>query len=91
MRELAASNARRADLAERVDIRDGRAEELPVDDASIDVVISNGVINLAPDKRVAFDEIARVLRPGGRLYLADVILSEELSQASRSDAELWAA
>jgi arsenite methyltransferase len=91
MRELAASNARLADLSERVDIRAGRAEELPVDGAGIDVVISNGVINLATDKRVAFDEIVRVLRPGGRLYLADVVITEELSQASRSDAELWAA
>ncbi len=91
MRELAASSARQADLSERVDIRAGRAEELPVDDASIDVVISNGVINLAPDKRVAFGEIVRVLRPGGRLYLADVVITEELSQTSRSDAELWAA
>ena len=91
MRELAASSARQAGVSERVDIRAGRAEELPVDNASIDVVISNGVINLAPDKRVAFEEIVRVLRPGGRLYLADVVITEELSQASRSDAELWAA
>ena len=49
------------------------------------------MINLAPDKRVAFGEIVRVLRPGGRLYLADVVITEELSQTSRSDAELWAA
>lgn len=91
MRELAASCAREAGLSERVDIRDGRAEKLPVDDASIDVVMSNGVINLTPDKRVAFEEIARVLRPGGRLHLADVVLQEELSEGSRSDAELWAA
>ena len=91
MRELAASCARQADLHERVEIREGRAEKLPVDDASVDVVISNGVINLAPDKRVAFGEIVRVLRPGGRLYLADVVITEELSEGSRSDAELWAA
>jgi len=91
MRELAASSARKAGLAERIEIREGRAEELPVEDGSIDVVISNGVINLTPDKRVAFEEIARVLRPGGRLYLADVVLKEELSEGSRSDAELWAA
>jgi len=91
MRELATANAERAGVSEQVEIRAGMAEELPVDDSSIDVVISNGVINLAPDKNVAFAEIARVLKPGGRLYLADVILSEELSQTSRSDAELWAA
>ncbi len=91
MRELVASGARKAGLSGCVEIRAGRAEALPVDDASIDVVISNGVINLAPDKLLAFSEIVRVLRPGGRLYLADVVISEELSQASRSDAELWAA
>ena len=85
------ANAERAGVSEQVEIRAGMAEELPVDDSSIDVIISNGVINLAPDKNVAFAEIARVLKPGGRLYLADVILSEELSQTSRSDAELWAA
>ena len=90
MQELAASCAQQAALSERVEIRAGRTEELPVDDASIDVVISNGVLNLAPDKRVAFGEIVRVLRPGGKLYLADVVIQEELSQVSRSDAELWA-
>lgn len=91
MRELAASCAQKAGFADIVEVRAGRAEELPVEDASIDVVTSNGVINLTPDKRVAFGEIARVLRPAGRLFLADVIISEELSSTSRSDAELWAA
>jgi SAM-dependent methyltransferase len=91
MRERAMASAAEAGLAAIVEIRDGRAEELPVGDGEIDVVISNGVINLTPDKTVAFGEIARVLKPGGRLYLADVVIQEELSDKSRSDAELWAA
>ena len=60
-------------------------------DASVDVVISNGVINLAPDKPRVFREIARVLRPRGRLYLADVVVRREFSLAVRENSELWAA
>jgi arsenite methyltransferase len=91
MRNLATSFARETGLSEIVEIRNGRSDEIPVEDESIDVVITNGVINLTPDKNVAFREIARVLRPGGRLYLADVALDEELSPKSRGDADLWAA
>jgi ubiquinone/menaquinone biosynthesis C-methylase UbiE len=54
-------------------------------------VISNGVINLSPDKRIAFGAIYRVLKPGGRLYLADVVVQRELSLMARSDVDLWAA
>jgi SAM-dependent methyltransferase len=91
MRESAEAAVREAELDARIEIRAGFFEELPVDDASIDVVISNGVLNLAPDKRQVLREVFRVLRPGGRLYLADVVVQRELSVAARSSPELWSA
>ncbi|MBI4527361.1 MAG: methyltransferase domain-containing protein [Deltaproteobacteria bacterium] len=91
MCERARAAAVEAGVWKIVDVRPGVAEELPVANESVDVVISNGVINLSPDKRRAFQEIRRVLRPGGRLYLADVVVQRELSLAARSDADLWAA
>lgn len=91
MIERAKRAAIKAAVWETVEIRRGTAEDLPVESASIDVVISNGVLNLSPDKMRSFDEIYRVLKPGGRLYLADVVVQRELSLAARSDVELWAA
>ncbi|MBX3269096.1 MAG: methyltransferase domain-containing protein [Sandaracinaceae bacterium] len=91
MRARARQGAREAGLEGRVSILDGLYEELPVADAGVDVVISNGVVNLAPDKGRVLREIARVLRPGGRLHLADVIVARELTLPVRSNAELWAA
>jgi arsenite methyltransferase len=91
MREQATVAALKAGLWKTVEVRAGNAEALPVEDGTIDVVISNGVINLAPDKGRAFEEISRVLRPGGHLYLADVAVQRELSLAARSDVDLWAA
>jgi arsenite methyltransferase len=91
MREQAAASAVSAGLGAIVEIRAGLFEDLPVSDASVDVVLSNGVVNLAPDKPRVFKEIARVLRPGGRLYLADVVVARELKLQVREDPELWAA
>lgn len=91
MREQVATAAVRAGLADRVEVRAGVFEDLPVPSASVDVVISNGVVNLSPDKPRVFREIARVLRPGGRLYLADVVVARELKLEVREDPALWAA
>jgi arsenite methyltransferase len=71
-------------------IVEGSAEHLPFDDASFDVVISNGVIDLIPDKDAVFSEITRVLRPGGRIQLADVTIQRPVSEESKRDIDLWA-
>jgi arsenite methyltransferase len=73
-----------------VRIVEGSAERLPFDDASFDVVISNGVIDLIPDKDAVFSEITRVLRPGGRIQLADVTIQNPVSEESKRDIDLWA-
>jgi arsenite methyltransferase len=74
-----------------VEFVEAHIEQLPLPDASADVVISNGVINLAPDKAQVFEEAARVLRPGGRLALADIVTSTQLPDTVTCDASLWAA
>lgn len=91
MRKAAQQSAEQAGMSDVVDIREGVYEKLPVDDASVDVVISNGVINLAPDKIRVFKEIYRVLRPGGHLFMADVVVQRELTEDARSNPVLWAA
>lgn len=91
MLELAKRGALKVGLWENIEVRRGMAEDLPVENESVDVVISNGVLNLSPNKDRAFREIYRVLRPGGRFYLADVVVQRELSLAARSDVDLWAA
>ena len=71
------------------ELHESLIESLPLDDASVDVVISNGVIDLVPDKDAVFDEIDRVLRPGGRLQVADVIIHTEVSEDARKRIDLW--
>ena len=72
-----------------VELHDSLIERLPLDDASVDVVISNGVIDLVPDKDAVFDEIDRVLKPGGRLQVADVVIHHEVSEDARKRIDLW--
>jgi SAM-dependent methyltransferase len=74
---------------DNVDCRQGLAEDLPLDSESVDVVISNGVINLCPDKMAVMKEVHRVLKPGGRLQIADIVVHREVSQASKDDIDLW--
>lgn len=69
---------------------EGRIEQLPLEDSCIDAVISNGVINLVPDKELVFREAARVLRPGGRLAIADIVTDAALTDAIVADVDLWA-
>ncbi|HYX86137.1 MAG TPA: methyltransferase domain-containing protein [Gaiellales bacterium] len=71
-------------------IVEGTAEQLPFADAAFDVIISNGVIDLIPDKDAVFAEIARVLRPGGRIQLADVTIQRPVSEEGRRNIDLWA-
>ncbi|HEY8725073.1 MAG TPA: methyltransferase domain-containing protein, partial [Gaiellaceae bacterium] len=75
--------------AENVEFVEGEIERLPFEDESIDVVISNGVIDLVPDKDAVFAEIFRVLRPGGRMQLADVTIQSPVSEEGRRNIDLW--
>jgi arsenite methyltransferase len=72
-----------------VELHEALIESLPVPDASVDVVISNGVIDLVPDKDAVLDEVDRVLRPGGRLQIADVVIHNEVSEDARARIDLW--
>jgi arsenite methyltransferase len=74
----------------QVEFREGRIEKLPAESESFDCAISNGVINLALDKSAVFAEAARVLRPGGRLAIADIVSEQQLKESIVCDADLWA-
>ena len=74
-----------------VEFREGHIEHLPVDDASVDLVISNCVINLSPDKPQVFREVRRVLKGGGRMIVSDIVLNRPLPESARNDADLYAA
>ena len=88
MREKTQKAASEAGLS-NVDVREGYAEELPVEDASADVVISNGVINLTPDKAGTMREVYRVLKPGGRFQIGDIVVHKEVPQDAKDDIDLW--
>jgi SAM-dependent methyltransferase len=88
MLEKAAAGAQEMRLS-NVDFRRGLAEELPVDSESVDVVISNGVINLCPDKVAVMKEVHRVLKPGGRFQIADIVVHKEVPQGAKDNIDLW--
>src|SRR5262249_53547302 len=88
MRQRASSGAAACGLG-NVDVRSGDATRLPVDDRSVDVVTSNGVLNLVPEKERAVAEVARVLKPGGRVQIADIIIGEVLPDSALRDIDLW--
>jgi ubiquinone/menaquinone biosynthesis C-methylase UbiE len=88
MLELAGRNAAVAGV-DNVDFVKGEIENVPLADASVDVVISNCVINLSADKRRVLSEAARVLRPGGRFAVSDVIADPEMDDATRADVDSW--
>jgi arsenite methyltransferase len=75
---------------DQAEFRGGRIERVPVDDEAVDCVISNGVINLSPEKEAVFAEAARVLRPGGRLAIADIVSERQFTESIVCDADLWA-
>lgn len=84
----ARSNATTLGL-DNLEFRESYIESLPLDDASVDVIISNGVINLAPDKETVLNEAWRVLRPGGRLQISDIVVEREVSESARNNIDLW--
>ena len=89
MLDQAEANAREGGVA-NVEWLRGELESIPMPDTSVDVAISNGVLNLSPRKGRAMSEIFRVLRPGGRISLADIVLDEELPPEVMTDPDAWA-
>ena len=93
--DMTESMAERARTAARtlgamqVEVRIGDALDLPIESEAVDFVMSNGVLNLAPDKQRAFSEVARILRPGGQFLYGDIVVASELSESIRRDIDLW--
>jgi ubiquinone/menaquinone biosynthesis C-methylase UbiE len=75
--------------AANVDFREGQAEDLPLPDDFADVIISNGVLNLTLDKKKTLREWERVLKPGGRLYIGDIVVAKSVPQSALDDISLW--
>lgn len=88
MLQRARGAARESGLT-NVEFHDGFMEQLPVEDGWADVVISNGVLNLTPDKLAALGEMRRVLAPGGRLQIADILVQKEVSEEAKRKIDLW--
>jgi ubiquinone/menaquinone biosynthesis C-methylase UbiE len=88
MLDKARASAARVGAA-NVEFRQGLVEALPLPDACADVITSNGVINLCPDKDAVFRELQRVLKPSGRLQLADIVVKRAVPQDAREDVDLW--
>jgi SAM-dependent methyltransferase len=88
---MVAKARRNADLLglANAEFRDGYLEDLPVADGGADLVVSNGVFNLCPDKAAAFAEAARVLKPGGRLQIADIVVARAVPEDAKADIALW--
>jgi ubiquinone/menaquinone biosynthesis C-methylase UbiE len=84
-----AERARAESGLQQLRFEKGFLEELPLEDGWADVVISNGVINLCPDKHKAFREIHRVLRPGGRIQIGDIMVHKQVSDSARQKIDLW--
>jgi SAM-dependent methyltransferase len=89
MLRLAMASAREMGVADRIELHESLIESLPLPAAEVDIVISNGVIDLIPDKDAVFAEIDRVLKPGGRLQFADVVIHTEVSEDARKRIDLW--
>ncbi len=88
MREKASGAAAESGMSQ-VEFREGYAEKLPVEDGWADVVISNGVVNLCPDKLAVFSEMNRVLKPGGRIQIGDILVQTAVPEDAKRDVSLW--
>jgi ubiquinone/menaquinone biosynthesis C-methylase UbiE len=84
------AEANTAAAGTRMECREGRMEEIPLEDGSVDVILSNGVINLSFRKRRVIREMFRVLKPGGRISITDIVSAKQLSQSIVNDPKLWA-